>query len=61
MDQFRRTLAFLSGIMLVVFGVTDECPRVGAIAVGLLMMGVFTVPEAIGVIRGESSAKKEKE
>jgi hypothetical protein len=45
-------MAFLSGIVLVFFGVTDDCPRIGAIAVGLLMMGLFTVPEAMKVIRG---------
>ena len=46
-------MAFLAGVTLVLFGVTDECPRVGAIAVGLLMMGLFTVPEAMTAIRGE--------
>jgi len=51
-ESFRRTVAFLSGIGLVVFGVTDDCPRVGAIAVGLLMMGLFTVPEVLKVVRG---------
>jgi hypothetical protein len=51
-EAFRRTLAFVSGVILVFFGVTDDCPRIGAIAVGLLMMGLFTVPEALGVIRG---------
>jgi hypothetical protein len=38
--------------VLVIFGVTDACPRIGAIAIGLLMMGLFTVPEALTVIRG---------
>ena len=52
LDTFRKTLAFLVGLALVVFGIGDECPRVGAIAVGLLLMGVFTVPEALRVIRG---------
>jgi hypothetical protein len=54
-EAFRRTLAFVAGLALVIFGVTDQCPRIGAIAVGLLMMGLFTVPEAIGVIRGTST------
>jgi hypothetical protein len=53
-DQFRKTVAFLSGILLVFFGITDDCPRVGAIAVGLLMMGLFTVPEVMKVVRGPS-------
>jgi hypothetical protein len=52
MESFRNTLAFIAGVVLVFFGVTDDCPRVGAIAVGLLMMGLFTVPEAMRVIRG---------
>jgi hypothetical protein len=47
----------LVGIALVVFGITDACPRIGAIAVGLLMMGVFSVPEAIAVIRGTNASK----
>ena len=55
MESFRRTLAFISGVILVFFGVTDDCPRIGAIAVGLLMMGLFTVPEALGVIRGTNN------
>ena len=55
MAAFRGTLAFLAGLLLVIFGVIDECPRIGAIAVGLLLMGVFTVPEALGVIRGKNS------
>jgi hypothetical protein len=55
LEAFRRTLAFIAGVILVFFGVTDDCPRVGAIAVGLLMMGLFTVPEALGVIRGPPS------
>jgi hypothetical protein len=53
-NTFRRTLAFVVGTLLVVFGITDACPRIGAIAVGLLLMGVFTVPEALKVIRGDS-------
>ena len=58
MEAFRRTLAFVSGVILVFFGVTDDCPRIGAIAVGLLMMGLFTVPEALTVIRGTDSKKE---
>jgi hypothetical protein len=51
-EAFRKTLAFLAGMFLVIFGVTDSCPRIGAIAVGLLMMGLFTVPEVMKVVRG---------
>lgn len=54
MQTFRTTLAFCAGLALVVFGITDQCPRVGAIAVGLLLMGVFTVPEALHLIRGKT-------
>ena len=50
MDVFRRTLAFVVGLAIVIAGISDKCPRVGAIVVGLLLMGVFTVPEALGVI-----------
>lgn len=52
MEAFRRTLAFVVGVVIVFFGITDNCPRVGAIAVGLLMMGLFTVPEVMKVVRG---------
>ena len=55
MEAFRKTLAFVSGVILVFFGVTDDCPRIGAIAIGLLMMGLFTVPQAMGVIRGTNN------
>ena len=52
METFRKTFAFVAGVGLVFFGVLDDCPRVGAITIGLLMMGVFTVPEAMKLIRG---------
>jgi hypothetical protein len=60
-EAIRRTLAFLAGVVLVVFGVVDDCPRIGAIAVGLLMMGLFTVPEALAVIRGGATGRVDKE
>ena len=59
METFRRTLSFIAGVIMVFFGVTDDCPRIGAIAVGLLMMGLFTVPEAMRVIRGTSAPREE--
>jgi hypothetical protein len=59
-ESFRRTLAFVAGVVMVFFGVTDDCPRVGAIAVGLLMMGLFTVPEALRVIRGDGAVDDDR-
>jgi hypothetical protein len=56
-DIFRRTLAFVIGLLIVLMGLLDECPRLGAIGVGLLLMGVFTVPEALGMI-GRASRDK---
>lgn len=53
MDALRKTIAFIVGVAIVTVGITDKCPRVGAIVVGLLMMGVFTAPEALDVIRGK--------
>jgi hypothetical protein len=53
MEKFRKLFAFIIGALIVVGGLIDECPRVGAIAIGLLMMGIFTVPDAVGIIRGE--------
>lgn len=55
MDAFRKTFGFVVGALIVVFSVLDNCPRVGAIAVGLLMMGVFSVEEAIKFFRGPST------
>jgi hypothetical protein len=52
LDAFRRTLAFIVGLAIVVAGLMHECPRIAAIAVGLLLMGVFTVPEALGIVKG---------
>jgi len=52
MEAFRKTISFLAGLILVLFGVFDECPRLGIIVIGLLLMGVFTVPEAISVMKG---------
>jgi len=50
--------AFFVGAAIVVGGLIDECPRVGAIAVGLLMMGVFSVPEAMRFIQGRSNGSE---
>ena len=58
MESFRTTLAFVVGLTLVVTGILDECPRIGAIAIGLLVMGVFSVPEALTLIRGTNGSSK---
>jgi hypothetical protein len=52
MDAFRRTLAFIAGLAIVIAALADECPRAPAIVLGLLLMGVFTVPEFLGIIKG---------
>lgn len=52
-DAFRRLLTFLTGILVVVAAALDECPRYAAIAVGLLLMGVFTVPELLLFVKGK--------
>lgn len=57
MATLRTTIAFLVGVSLVVAGIVDECPRIGAVAIGLLLMGLFTVPEAFSVIRGKDPTK----
>jgi len=61
MEAFRNVVSILIGAILVVGGILDECPRVAAIAVGLVLMGAFTVPEAFAAIRGESSPKEKNE
>jgi len=52
MGIFRRTISFLAGVFLVVIGVLGDCPRFGAVIVGLLLMGMFTVPETIALLKG---------
>ena len=54
MDGFRRIISFLAGLFLVLIGILGDCPRFGAIVVGLLLMGMFTVPEALGVLKGRT-------
>lgn len=55
LEAIRRTLAFLAGLAIVVGGLINECPRVAGIAVGLLLMGIFTVPEALGFVHRQTA------
>jgi Sec-independent protein translocase protein TatA len=57
-ESFQKTLAFLVGLFLVLFGILSKCPRIGSVVVGFLLMGVFTMPEAIRIIRGENLAER---
>lgn len=57
MEAFKKLIAFLVGVVLVVFGAVDECPRLGAVAIGLLLMGTFSVTEAYTLIRGFTTGK----
>jgi hypothetical protein len=59
LKKIQSTLAFLTGLFIVVMGLVNECPRVAGIAVGLLLMGVFTVPEVIGIVKGGIGGTKE--
>lgn len=52
-DAFRRMLTFLCGLVIVLVSFLQECPRPAAIAIGLLLMGVFSVPEVIGFVKGK--------
>lgn len=61
MEAFKKLVGFLVGVVLVVFGVIDQCPRLGAVVVGLLLMGVFSVTEAFTLIRGLSTEKGREE
>ena len=60
MESVRKMLAFFIGLLIVIVGVMDDCPRVGAITIGLLLSGIFTVPEAIGIIRGKNVTGSEE-
>ena len=61
MESFRKFLSILIGGLLIVGGIVDECPRVATVAVGLLLIGAFTVPEALGVLRGTLGGEKRRE
>ena len=61
MQNFRTFLSFLTGLFLVVVSVLDECPRVGELLIGLLLMGVFTVPEVIGILRKTTRGELEED
>lgn len=50
-DVFRKTLTFLIGSVIVVGGLLDECPKIAVVAIGLLLMGVFTIPEAMALVK----------
>jgi len=53
-DGFRRFISFFAGLFLVLAGILGDCPRFGAIVVGLLLMGMFTVPEALSIAKGRT-------
>lgn len=59
MEGIRKFLSFLAGLTLILFGMLGECPRAGAVVIGLLLMGMFTVPEALGVLRGKVTKEDE--
>lgn len=52
LEAFRRTLTFLLGLTIVFGAVRDVCPRPLVFGIGLILMGVFTVPEAFEFIKG---------
>jgi len=52
MESIRRFVSFLAGLFLVLIGILGDCPRFGAIVVGLLLMGMFSVPEALTMFKG---------
>jgi hypothetical protein len=54
LDAFRKVLAFVSGIVLVISGLLNERPRAATIVIGLSLMGTFTIPEAFGMVKGKS-------
>jgi hypothetical protein len=59
MDALRRFLSFVAGLILILFGFLGECPRAGAVVIGFLLMGMFTVPEALGILRGRVTKEDE--
>ena len=55
MEGIRRFLSFSVGLIIVFVGVLGECPRFGAIVIGLLLMGMFSVPEAFHILKVRST------
>lgn len=52
-DTLRKTISFLVGLLIVIAAVMNECPRLLAISIGLLLMGLFTVPETFWFLKGQ--------
>ena len=61
MESFRKFLSILIGGLLILGGIVDECPRVATVAVGLLLIGAFTVPEALSIVRGTLGEKRRED
>jgi hypothetical protein len=59
MEVFRRSVAFLVGVYIVAIGLTDTCPRVGDVIIGLLLMGIITIPEAFRIFSLGKEGKDE--
>lgn len=51
LDAIQRILTFLVGSLVLIGGILDDCPRPAVIAVGLLLMGIFTVPQAVSIVK----------
>jgi hypothetical protein len=53
LEVFQKTTSFIVGLLIVVAAIMNECPRLAAISIGLLMMGLFTVPEAFWYLKDQ--------
>lgn len=57
LERFRTVLGFISGLILVVSGLLNERPRAFSVVIGLSLMGVSTIPEAVGVVSKKKNKK----
>lgn len=59
LDGFRRMVSFIVGLLIVIAAIADACPRFAAISIGLLLMGIFTVPEAFWFLKDQLYKEKD--
>jgi hypothetical protein len=60
-ETFQKLMSFLAGMLILIGALVDECPRIPAAVVGLILMGVFTVPDAMVFFKRKFSIGKEDE
>jgi hypothetical protein len=47
MEILRQVVSFIVGLLMLLLGLFGPCTHVGYIVLGLLLMGIFTIPEVM--------------